>query len=388
MDARENTSAEADPTANGGLAGRAQLDVRPLTLTLSPEYEGEGTNPSHVSRFTFHSCLSKVRRQRRTPRVSRAFTLAEMSISLFVIGVIVVTVGSSVTLVLRAAQNNRDPLLSGVASGASATAQACVARSAVDTLAADLKVATGIINTPGASGAFTLTLTVPDRTGDSQPETLVYAWGGAGTALTRKQNASAAVSIADNVQSLNLVTTTKTVGTAPSGAGSDTLLASHDGGSGTNVALYALTSNSWPCQYVMPTLPAKAQSWGITRVFLQLARNGAATGTLTVKVLSTNASQQPLTLLASASVDVTTMGAGPWINVPLTGISGLSPGTGVCITVSSTAATPPGFPSYDSSAYGSGMSFCTTANAAASWSTPLTTSALQFQLYGSVTLGP
>jgi hypothetical protein len=55
--------------------------------------------------------------------------------------------------------------------------------------------------------ATALTLTVPDRTGDDQPETLRYAWSGvSGSPLTRSVNGGLAVAVANDVRSLAFVT--------------------------------------------------------------------------------------------------------------------------------------------------------------------------------------
>ena len=50
-----------------------------------------------------------------------------------------------------------------------------------------------------------MTFTVADRTGDSAADTIRYAWSGvAGDPLTRQINAGTAVTVAANVQSLQL----------------------------------------------------------------------------------------------------------------------------------------------------------------------------------------
>ncbi|MGL4514594.1 MAG: PulJ/GspJ family protein [Lacipirellulaceae bacterium] len=55
--------------------------------------------------------------------------------------------------------------------------------------------------------ATALTLKVPDRTDDDQPETIRYAWGGAaGDPLTRSVNGGAAIAVAPDVRALALTT--------------------------------------------------------------------------------------------------------------------------------------------------------------------------------------
>ncbi len=125
---------------------------------------------------------------------------------------IVAAAGASMTVLFRAAENNRN-LLSDTSSGAaSASAQTAVARAAVDMLCADLKVATSIVNVPQGLGGFALTLTVPGRYAGDSSETLVYQWNGPGTSLMRQLNSNPAISIADNVQVLDLTMISKSVG--------------------------------------------------------------------------------------------------------------------------------------------------------------------------------
>jgi type II secretory pathway component PulJ len=56
-----------------------------------------------------------------------------------------------------------------------------------------------------------ITMTVPDRTGDGQPETIRYAWSGTpGDPLTRQVNGGTAVVLANNVYQLRLTYLTRT----------------------------------------------------------------------------------------------------------------------------------------------------------------------------------
>jgi prepilin-type N-terminal cleavage/methylation domain-containing protein len=347
MDARENT----------------QLDVPPLTLTLSPEYEGEGTRPRHVSRFTFHS----------------GFTLAEMSVSLFVIGVIVVTVGSSMTLMLRAAANNRNPLVSGATSGASTSAQAAVARGATDMLVADLKVATGV-TTSSSGGGLTATLIVPGRYGSNTTETIVYSWTGAGASLMRKLNSSTAVSIADNVQSFSLPTLTRTVGTGSSSTGTTSSYTPSPGGSSTSTL--SLSSTSFAAEYIPP--PASATSWSITSVVATML--GTNSGNVTAQIYAVDAGNVPLgSALGTASVAGSTIPktAGQVTFTFSPAVSGLSPSQGYAVVVFATATGTK--VQYNTAGTAATMSWTTSTNAGSTWATPVATSGMVVTVNGTVT---
>jgi prepilin-type N-terminal cleavage/methylation domain-containing protein len=315
------------------------------------------------------------------------FTLAEMAISMFVVSVIAMAVGASVTVLFREAEANRNFMASTSGGAASASAQANAARSALDMLGADMKVATGIIDLPGANGGFTMLLTVPPRYTGHSNEALTYQWAGPGTSLTRQLNGGASVSIADNVQSLNLSNLTTAAGpTMPSG-----VVAWHDGGAESNVTGMAITSTSWPCQFLLPplALPQHVSSWSISHLKLQL--QGTGTGTIAVQVYSANSAQHPVTLLDSASVSASTLPTKTsqpgWTDVTFTKLTSLG-SAGVCIVVSTTASVTPASVWYDTTASGSNMAFSATSNGGSSWSTASTPPALQMQVYGTVVMGP
>lgn len=57
-----------------------------------------------------------------------------------------------------------------------------------------------------------VTMTVPDRTGDGQPETIRYAWSGtAGATLTRQVNGGTVAVLAQNVYQFKLTYLVKTI---------------------------------------------------------------------------------------------------------------------------------------------------------------------------------
>ncbi|HET6249156.1 MAG TPA: hypothetical protein VFE47_15790 [Tepidisphaeraceae bacterium] len=298
---------------------------------------------------------------------------------------LVAIVGLSTTLLLREGENNRNLMASGTQGAASASAQAAAARDALDMLNSDLKVATAIVATPAPGGGMQVALTVPGRyTGDAT-ESILYQWNGPGTSLMRQLNNNPAASIADNLQSWNLATLTKTIGPPAPTESAEQLLSAHDGSAGGNVQPIALAQNNWPSQYLLPTLPASAVSWRITHLKLQLqAGQSPSAGAISVSVFSADAAGNPLGLLASASVDPATLptGAQTWADIPLGNLSGLSPGHGVCVVVSTQAAMFPASVFYDPGASDPTLSYSTSADGGATWTSA--TAALQIQVYGTV----
>ncbi|HZL34438.1 MAG TPA: prepilin-type N-terminal cleavage/methylation domain-containing protein [Tepidisphaeraceae bacterium] len=339
-----------------------------------------------VPRVEGHGRAARATIGRGTALSCRAgFTLTEMSISMVIVAIIVMAVGSSVNVLFRAAEGNRNLLVSGAQGAASSRAQAAAARTALDTFTADLKLATGLIDLPGSNGAFSLLLTVPGRYSGHTVESLTYKWSGPGTSFTRQLNTTTAVSIADNVQSLSLASLSTAVGPAlPTG-----VVTWHDGGGGTNVTGFAVSSTTWPSQFLLPppSLPMKTVSWSISHIKLQL--QGTGSGTIIVQVYSASATQQPATLLDSASFAAGSLPTGTspaWTDVTFTKLTTLG-AAGVCLVVSTTASGTPASVYYDTGAAGANIGFSTTSNGGLVWSTITTPPALQFQVYGAVTLG-
>lgn len=147
-------------------------------------------------------------------RRTNAFTLAEMTVSLFIVSLIVVAAGLSITALLGAAENNKDSVIASSGSPPSPGAQVLSAQSALQSLSADLKVATSIVPTTLPANGLQLTLTVPPRYAGHSSETLIYQWNGPDTSLTRQLNSATAASVADHVQALNYAAVDRSVAPA------------------------------------------------------------------------------------------------------------------------------------------------------------------------------
>lgn len=103
-----------------------------------------------------------------------AFSLVEMVVSLAIVAVLVGSMTSVLVLSLRAIDDRINP-----------AGKTVHAADAADQILTDLSVALAFTERT----ALAVTFTVPDRTGDGQPETVRYAWSGvAGTPLLREFN--------------------------------------------------------------------------------------------------------------------------------------------------------------------------------------------------------
>src|SRR5436305_8133500 len=119
--------------------------------------------PTHI--FEAH-------RQRLRRHLGRsAFTLVEVAISSVVLGIILVAVGSSLVVASKALPS--DTSTAGSISSAGAIA---------DRVAGEAAYALSVTEL----GPAAITFTVAPRGSDTGPETIRYAWAGAGAPLTRQ----------------------------------------------------------------------------------------------------------------------------------------------------------------------------------------------------------
>ncbi len=96
----------------------------------------------------------------------------------------------------------------GLSSGADKTDNMSRQSRAIQMITLDLSLATAL----SQQSAEAVTLVVPDRNGDGQPETIRYSWSGTpGDPLTRQVNGSPAAIIAEDVHLFSLTYLLKTL---------------------------------------------------------------------------------------------------------------------------------------------------------------------------------
>jgi prepilin-type N-terminal cleavage/methylation domain-containing protein len=144
----------------------------------------------------------------------RAVTLVELTVSMAIMGVITLGLTSALMMATYTIDD-----------GTSSRVAQREPREVAGQIRADLTYALGFTErTPRA-----VTFTAPDRTGDSSPETIRYAWSGiAGDSLTREYNAGGAVSIADDVHDFDLSYLLRTTPPPAAGCGDGTCDAEED----------------------------------------------------------------------------------------------------------------------------------------------------------------
>jgi hypothetical protein len=269
-------------------------------------------------------------------------------------------------------------------SATSPTATAIATGEALDRLNAELRLATKFTERT----ATAVTFTVPDQNGDGVPDTIRYAWAGAGTPLMRTFNGlpSPAASVLDNVQAFNMNFLTRTMQPAIVETAEQVLCAYAPGSPPTTVPV---SKTSWGAQYFKPTLPANTISWKITRIRLMVMQ-GSVTGLVKFPITNVDATQKPTGgALATYQVNSNTLPSGSlgWVEIPYSGLTCLDPAKGYAFEVTATSASTVanvGFQSGISPAL-TGMSNCSSTDQGASWSSPAATRSLFFQVYGTIT---
>lgn len=187
----------------------------------------------------------------RSQPIPRGFSLIELVLSIGVVGILLVSMTSVMVLTSRAIPTSKDR-----------DQHATRARANLDQLESDLSVAIEVSSvTPGG-----FTLKVPDRTGDSLPETIVYDWDDPGEPLTRSMNGSPASIVLECVNQLDVQFTTK-ARTATTSTGTvdsaEVVLASF-----TATTDQQLTANFTTVQglCVVPLLDSDVTHWRLTRL--------------------------------------------------------------------------------------------------------------------------
>ena len=161
----------------------------------------------------------------------RGFTLVELGISSAIVGVLMVSLASVVVLSAKAL-----PTEGSVGERIAENA------SALELLAGELRCATEVTHAEPTS----VTFTVGDRNGDKTPETIRYAWAGAGTPVTREYNGSAPVPVSGPAAEFSLLytrrTKSETVTSTTTWNSGEVLFSNFSGWSGI-----LATSNSFTC---------------------------------------------------------------------------------------------------------------------------------------------
>jgi prepilin-type N-terminal cleavage/methylation domain-containing protein len=262
--------------------------------------------------------------------VRRGFTLVELMTSVVIVATLM---GAMMSLLL----------LAGKASPAGDPNGAALAslQRARDRMADDLPFTATITAFDGKS----LTITVADRTGDTTPESLTYAWSGSpGDPVTLSINGGSATPVLPRCEeaafSLEVLKESRSVQTGTI-LGPVVTIAKHD--VVANNTPTAMLTSIQLSQCFHPTLPLEAVSYTIASASFMGASTDPATGTLTVDIRTAQANGRPTgTILESKNVPESALGAGAMATINFTNLSTLNPKDRLCLVVRTQGATEAG----------------------------------------------
>lgn len=295
------------------------------------------------------------------------FTLVELVVALAVMAIILLATQSVVLLAVRAVPDER--------SGPSAV---LAAGRALDRLADDL----GLAATVTKATTTEVILTVPDRNGDGQDETLRYSWSGtAGDPLLRQVNGGTAVAIAQGVQDFRLAYDQRTdplPGTSSEGL--EIKLINAESGSATD---YTVDTQHWGGEFFAPALPAGTVAWRVTRVKFQARVQGDPNGQTLVQIRTADAGLPSNTVLDQAVLLESSLGSSyQWMEFAFANAGNLDPTTTLCLVLQF-AANSPSCQVQQLSNSATNFNSVSTDNGGSSWSAS-GGKTLRLQIYGTV----
>jgi prepilin-type N-terminal cleavage/methylation domain-containing protein len=302
-----------------------------------------------------------------------AFTLMEMLVSLTILSIISVGIGSSMLLAGRALPE------------ASAPSQVVLATSpGVERLCSDLNYATQIL----AASATGLTFTVADRDADTMPETLAYTWSGMpGDPLLLQTNIQTPLVLLPHVETLSLVYDTDTVRaeTANGNESGQTTLASHN--ATWDFLDYDIKDDCWIGQVFKPALPADAIGWSVQRVEFYAKSTLLGTGVSQVELQAATAGAWPTGVVYEAKTLLESSLLYNYLlrSFTFTTVTDLPPDQGVCLVIRYISGTKScTVLTHDKATGLSSMALLKTTDGGATWSKPSQESRI-FWVFGTVT---
>jgi prepilin-type N-terminal cleavage/methylation domain-containing protein len=223
-----------------------------------------------------------------TRRTRRGFTVTELVLVMGIMVVLVVAANGAIALCMRAVDAAAD------------TDRNRERAAALDQLRLDLSEATGIVS----YDARDLTITVADRTGDGNAETVRYRWNGSsGDPLLRTENGDEAP-LVSRVASFELTPIAVATRSSPTLTTTNEMLLSASQESPV-LGTMSLTGGALGSAIlVTPALPSGAVSWEVSRVRIKVKRGISPLGVFTLSVRTVVGGEPSATDIASATVQV------------------------------------------------------------------------------------
>ena len=257
------------------------------------------------------------------PTRGRGFTLAELVVSMVIMSILMVGLGSAILIASHALPDDERPATRIVQS-------ASVAGQIVE----ELRSAIWIREHTVTSVEFA----VPDREGDGNADRIRYAWSGtSGDPLTRQYNGGKVVDVLDDVNEFDLGYDLKAVTEEYPGApveGAEQELASHGNIYG-DAKSFPIEKNEWPGQYFKPTLTGDAVNWRVTKVYVYVRADGPEIEETAVQLRLPDGNRLPTDAILDeyALPESSLHDWYEWHEIPFSNMPALRPGSGLCLVL-------------------------------------------------------
>ena len=304
-------------------------------------------------------------------RMRPALTIAELVVSMAVMGVLLMGLASAMLIASHALPHNSTALQTSIDSAA-----------VVNQICDELSTALWVMeHTPSK-----LTFTVADRDGDNVPERISYEWAGSlGDPLVRTYNGSAPVALIEDTREFVLDYSTFSVSEkypGPPVESAEQELVTHSWPE-ASWGEFDVSRDDWIGQHLTPSLASDALSWRITYIQFRAAVEGKPASDLAVQVRRADANGKPQDEVVSEQIIPESSLPDPhdWVSASFDDASGLSPSQGACLVFANASGKgDAGSISYDDNA-GSGA--MVTSNGGDSWYYS-TNDELVYYVYGTV----
>lgn len=252
----------------------------------------------------------------------RGFTLIELVVSLALVSITMVAIGSTVLMASHALPKRDDPVL-GTLNAARTIEQLCT----------EMLTAAYITEWSAHGVSFI----VPDRDGDGSMETIRYAWSGKpGEAVTRQYNDQPAATVLASAEDFSLAFTTLTVPETYPGPmieSAEQVVSAKT--TSTDVREFRIEKQDGLSQRFATSFASDVTAWSPTRVLIKARDDGGHDDVTYVQLRPAAASGEPTDdVLIQQTLDESTLNSNfQWRTVWFDQVANLAPGDPFCLVL-------------------------------------------------------
>jgi len=257
----------------------------------------------------------------------RAFTLVEMVVTMGIVGLLMVGLGSAILIATKAIPDQNRT-----------TSRLIQTSLTAEDLVTELQQA--IYVTERTAHAITFTVADYDSDSDESPERIRYSWSGtAGDPLMRQFNDGDEIPVLENVQQFNLtydLTSVSETYPGPNIESSERIFNSYD--FAKSIKDYRIEHNHWMGQYFKPDpaiFPADTLAWKVTRVRFIAMREGSTLEPIHVELRTPDINHWPTdTILEQQILHESALSwSYQWQDVSFSHVTGLAPDDDLCLVI-------------------------------------------------------